>query len=188
MRRPTTAVLAILLFGLAAATAGAQDAGRYPVEDLGLLDPTDIDVDINLEGASLQIAAGALQDQDPKLLELVSGLSRVRLQVGSIDHLDPSAVLDRIATAKQQLEARGWIRIIQVEEGNERTYVYSMDSPEGRIAGLTALVADGDEEGVVVNIAGDIDPVLLGSVMARMGDLDLSAIMEAGGVEPEPTP
>ena len=188
MRSLSTTSLAILIVCVAAVPAAAQSAGHYPVEQLGILDSSKLDVDINLEGSSLQIAAGAMQDQDPRLLELVSGLTRVRVQVGSVEHLDPTTVLERLADARRQLETEGWVRIIQVEEDSERVYVFSRDSAAGRIAGLTALVSGGGQEAVVVNIAGDIDPVLLGSVMARMGDMDLSAIMSAGGGNDETTP
>ncbi len=55
----------------------------------------------------------------------------------------------------------------------ERIYVYSVDGADGRIAGLTALVSDGGDEAVVANLAGSIDPVLFGSVIGRLGEMDL---------------
>jgi hypothetical protein len=179
MRFSRFVVSAVLLTVFAASPVAAQGTGAYPVEELGLLDPDNLEVDINLEGTAIQIAVGAMQDQDPRLVDLVSGLTRVRVQVGRAAKLDPSLAIQRINDAKAQLEAKGWNRMVQVEEGSESIYIYSMDSGGGRIAGITALVQEGAEEAVVVNIAGDLDPILLGSMLANMGEMDLSGFMLA---------
>lgn len=169
----------VLIGGLIAIPAEAQGLGYFPVEELGVLNPGSLEVDVNLEGSTLQIAAGALQDQDPRIKDLVSGLTRVRVQVGSAEGLDPAMVADRIAGAGDRLESQGWTRIISVEDGDEHVYVYSIDGGDGNIAGLTALVSDGGEEVVVANIAGSIDPVLLGSAMSHMHTLDISQFIPA---------
>jgi len=174
---------AILLCCFATIPVEAQGLGYYPVEELGILDPGNLEVDINLEGSTLQIAAGAMQDQDPRIKELVTGLSRVRVQVGHAEGLDPAMVADRIAGAADQLESQGWTRIISVEDGSEKVYVYSIDGSDGTIAGLTALVSDGGEEVVVANIAGNIDPVLLGSAISNMHNMDLSQFIPADSDE-----
>jgi len=173
-------VSVFLLALCAAAPSAAQGIGVYPVEELGLLESDNLEVDINLEGTAIQIAIGAMQDQDPRLIDLVSGLTRVRVQVGEASKLDPGVFIDRINDAKAQLEAKGWIRMIQVEEDTERIYLYSIDSGNGMIAGITALVHEGTEEVVVVNIAGEIDPILLGSMLAGMGEMDFSGFMPPG--------
>jgi hypothetical protein len=175
-----TCVAATLLI-LVAVGASAQGLGFYPVEELGILDPDNLDVDVNLEGSALLIAAGAMEEQDPRLKELVSSLTRVRVQVGSVDTMDPMVVADRIAGAVDQLEAKGWTRVVQVEDGAERVYIYSIDGGDGTIAGLTALVNDGGDEAVVANIAGAIDPVLLGSMMTRLGDIDFDQFIPDDG-------
>jgi hypothetical protein len=173
--------LVTVMISLATVGAAAQGLGFYPVEELGILDKGDLDVDVNLEGSTLLIAAGAMEDQDPRLKELVSSLTRVRVQVGSVEGADPAIVADRIAGAVAQLEAQGWTRVVQVEDGTERVYVYSMDGGDGTIAGITALVNDGGHEAVVANIAGSIDPVLLGSMMTRLGDIDFDQFMPDDG-------
>lgn len=121
--------------------------------------------------------AGAMQDQDPRLRDLVSNLSRVRVQIGTAEGIAPELIADRIAEAVTQLESRGWVRIISVENGDEMVYVHSIDGGDGTIAGLTALVSDGGDEVVVANLAGSIDPILLGSVMSKVGELDFDELM-----------
>ncbi len=169
----TRLCLALLVLAVAVIPAAAQDArGFYPVENLGILDPATLEVDVNLEGSTLKIAAGAMQDQDPRLLKLVSNLTRVRVQVGSIEGMDQRIVAGRIAEAVAQLEAGGWVSIVRVVSKGEQIHVFSIDGSDGDIAGLTALVNDGGEEAVVANLTGRIDPVLLGSVISRLGEVD----------------
>lgn len=165
--------LALFLLAIAAHPAAAQGSlGVYPVEDLGILDPSNLEVDINLEGSTLKIAAGAMKDQDPRLQELVSNLTRVRVQVGSIETMDQRIVADQISAAVAQLEAQGWVPVIRVVTEDEQIYVFSIDGSGGNIAGLTALINDGEEEAVVANLAGVIDPVLLGSMISHLGEID----------------
>jgi len=171
--------IAIALCTVAAMPLFAQTPGVYAVEDLGLVDPNALEVDVNLEGTTLQIAAGAMQDQDPRLVELVTNLSRVRVMVGKASDLIPAEAKERIDGAVAQLESRGWSRIMRIADGNELVNIYSLDGGDGNIAGLTAFVSGEGDEAVVVNIAGSIDPVLLGSVLGRLGQLDLDELMSA---------
>jgi hypothetical protein len=167
--------LALVLLTIAAIPVSAENAvGVYPVEDLGILDPARLEVDVNLEGSALKIAVGAMQDQDPRLFKLVSNLTRVRVQAGSVDGMDRQVVADRISAAVAQLEARGWVSVVRVVSASEQIYLFSIDGSDGNLAGLTALVNDGGDEAVVANLAGSIDPVLLGSVMSHLGEMDLS--------------
>ncbi len=175
MRHTNRLFLVLLLLGTAVTPIAAQGGiGYYPVEELGILEPENLEVDVNLHGSTLLIAAGAMEDQDPRLKELVSNLTRVRVQVGSVEGLDPQVVADRIGSAVAQLEAQGWVRVVSVESESERIYIYSIDGSDGNIAGLTAMVSDGGEEAVVANLAGSIDPVLLGNMISRLGEMDLS--------------
>lgn len=174
--------LAFALIGLAVSPAASQTAlGVYPVEDLGILDPSTLEADINLEGSSLKIAVGAMQDQDPGLQELVSNLTRVRVQVGSTEGLDRQVIADRIGSAVAQLEAQGWRPMLRVLSESEQIYAFSIDGSDGNIAGLTILVNDGEGGGVVANLAGSIDPVLLGSMISRFGDMDLDSFLGGTG-------
>ena len=66
----STILIAVLLLALAVGPALARERGYYPVEDLGIIDPGNLEVDVNLEQSTLLIAVGAMQEQDPKLMEL----------------------------------------------------------------------------------------------------------------------
>jgi len=180
MRRPAGFVVSLVLMAVFAAPAAGQSRlGVFAVEDLGIVDPDHLEIDIDLEGTTLQIAAGAMEDQDPRLMELVSNLTRVRVQAGNVEAADRRIVADRVVAAAAELQRTGWRQLIRVENADESIFIFSVDGPDGTIAGLTALVSDGGKEAVVANLAGSIDPVLLGSVMGRLGDMDFDQIITA---------
>ena len=62
--------------------------------------------------------------------------------------------------------------MVRVVSEGEQIYLFSIDGSDGNIAGLTALVNDGGEEAVVANLAGSIDPVLLGSMLSHLGEMN----------------
>jgi len=180
MSRTSRLCLCLVLFtGLATTAVGQDDLGVFAVEDLGILDPEHLEVDVNLEGTTLQIAAGAMEDQDPRLMELVSNLTRVRVQAGDVGALDRQTIDDRVTEAAAELQRTGWRQLIRVENADEKIFIFSIDGPDGRIAGLTALVSDGGREAVAANLAGSIDPVLLGSVLGRLGEMDFDQLVTA---------
>ncbi len=171
-------VCLIALSGLAAAQAGTAHPGYFAIEDMGVLAKDDLVVDVNLEGAMLQVAAGAMEEESSDLAEMVSQLERVRVQVGEPDGADAAAVTASFNAAVSRLETSGWKRILSVEEEDEQVYIFAREI-EGAIAGLTVLVNDSGEEIVVVNIVGNIDPRVLGRLIANMDKMpDLEQCMK----------
>jgi len=170
-------VCLIALSGLAAAQAGATHPGYFPIEEMGVLAKEDLEVDVNLEGAMLEVAAGAMEQQSSGFAEMVSQLERVRLQVGAPEGADAAAVTASFNAAVSRLETSGWKRILSVEEDDEQVYIFAREI-QGAIAGLTVLVNDSAEEIVVVNIVGNIDPRLLGRLIANMDEMpDLEGLL-----------
>ena len=173
----------IALSGLAAAQTGATHPGYFPIEELGMFAEGDLEVDVDLQGALLQVAAGVLEGEDEgddaNLAKLVSNLERVRVQVGSPSGAEKSAITRSFQDAIARLESAGWKRILSVEEDDEQVYLHALES-DGNILGLTVLVNDGAEEIVAVNIVGVIDPRTLGRLIASMDEMpDLEGLMEA---------
>lgn len=171
-------VLALVLAGPAAAQAGVDHPGYYPIEEIGIFGGGKLEVDIDVSGAMLQVAAGAMEEQDESLADLVSNLERVRVQVGTPKTKDAAAIGASIGDAGARLISSGWNKILAVEEDDEQVYLYSLEH-SGNIAGLTVLVNDGGEEVVLVNIAGSIDPRTLGRLISNIEDFDLEELMGA---------
>lgn len=186
--RKTDAIAIVVVMVLAAAgTSGAQvntnHPGYYPIENMGVLAKGDLEVDIDLSGAMLQVAAGAIQaenGQDEDLAQLVAGLERIRVQVGEPQGADASTIAHSFERAISTMEGSGWNRILRVVDEGEQVFLFARENA-GRISGLTALINDDDEEIVLVNLVGDIDPVVLGKVIAKADRLpDLERFMEVG--------
>jgi len=169
--------IGVLLVALAgSAAAQASSPGYYPIEDMGIFADGDLEVDVDLGGAMMQVAAGAMEEQDESFAEMVASLERVRVQVGKPGAVDPAGVTRKIADSKTKLESAGWHKIISVEEKTEQVYFYAFERND-RIMGLTGFVNDAGDEVVVINIVGDIDPRTLGRILANMGDFDLEQVM-----------
>lgn len=169
-------VILVALIGFGGAQASAQ-SGYYPIEEMGIFAEGDLEVDVDLSGAMLRVAAGAMENQDERLAELVASLERVRVQVGNPSGVDAETVAQTMAAAQATLKGAGWQKILSVEENNEQVYLYALESA-GNISGLTIFVNEEGEEVVIVNIVGDINPETLGRLIANMDDFDLDEIME----------
>lgn len=187
MRRILVLLVVVLWAGNGAVRAQdrAGHPGNYPIEAMGLLAADEIEYDIDLEGALLQAAAGAMQEEgeDSDIAHLVAGLERVRLLVGSPRSADPAAVSAAFERAAATMEGDGWKRILSVLDEGERVLLLSREDA-GRIAGLTLLVSDGGDELVLVNLVGAIDPLLLGRVIAKADRLpQLESYLGGGQAE-----
>ena len=169
-------VMLAVFAGFGGAQASAQ-SGYYPIEEMGIFADGDLEVDVDLSGAMLRVAAGAMEDQDAGIAELVANLERVRVQVGAPSGVDAATVAQTMAAAQATLQGAGWQKILSVEENDEQVYLYALESA-GNISGLTVFVNEGGEEVVIVNIVGDINPETLGRLIANMDDFDLDEIME----------
>ncbi|TFG39943.1 MAG: DUF4252 domain-containing protein [Candidatus Aminicenantes bacterium] len=176
-------VVVLVAAGTAAAQAGTSHPGYYPIENMGVLAKGDLEVDIDLTGAMLQVAAGAMQSEngeDEDLAKLVAGLERIRVQVGAPQGADATTIAHSFDSAISTMEGAGWSRILRVVDEGEQVYLFARENA-GRIAGLTALINDENEEIVLVNLVGDIDPVVLGKVIAKADRLpDLEQFMAGG--------
>ena len=171
-------VVLVACAGWVAAQTGSAHPGYYPIEEMGIFGEGELEVNVDLSGAMLQVAAGAMENQDESLVELFSKLERVRVQVGSPKKIEASSVGAIISDARARLESAGWSKILSVEEESEQVYLYSLEQG-GNIAGLMVLVNDEGDEVVLVNIAGNIDPRTLGRLLSSIEDFDLEELMAA---------
>lgn len=175
MRSKMTWILGVTLVfvtGTVAAQSTTDHPGYFPVEEMGILDGGNLKVDVDLQGAMLQLVSAAMKEEedDAGLADMVSNLERVRVQVGSIDSVDVATVASRIDDAVSRLTASGWDQILKVVEEGEQVYLFAREDA-GSIVGLTVLVNDGGEEAVVVNIVGTIDPSTLGRMLSDIGEI-----------------
>lgn len=144
--------------------------GYFPLEEIGLFQADKLEADVDLSGATLQMVAGAAEENDPHLAELVSQLERIRVRVGPIAAADQAGATAEFDRAIAMLEGAGWTAILSVNAEETLIRVYTKEQGD-EIVGMTVLVNDDNEDAVLVNIVGRLDPRLIGRMIARMDDL-----------------
>lgn len=169
--RTSWIVLSLTLVALAgSAQTVDQLPGYFALEELDVFAPDEVEVDVDLRDSMIKAAAsGAAQDE--KFGELLNGIRRVRVKVGTVQDADPTAIRATIDAAAARLEEAGWYRMVTVRDDEDTVYVLAIEG-DGVIHGLTAMVFDEDGEVVLVNIAGTMDPEAVGRVISNMDDLD----------------
>ena len=153
-------VLGLLLAGCGL-TAPRGNEGFADLDSLGLAD-TDRVMTISIGPALLRFAARHVDD-DPETRELLRSLDGVRIRIYEIER-NPDRVAARIDDMSRKLASDGWERVMLVNQEREQAHMLvKLDGD--RICGMTVLVSDGDEEAVVINLMGDIQPQQFAGVM-----------------------
>lgn len=168
------AVAAALLVGgpLVADSQLESEPGYVPLEHMGILEPGDVTVEVNLRGAILEMVAAFAGEADPEFSDLVKGLKAVTVRTGEIDLSDSGEVQARIAKGIAWLDGNGWLPIVKVKEDEEQIYVYTRETG-GLIVGIAVIAFEGTEA-TAVNLVGSIDPAQVGR-LARGLDIDVLA-------------
>ena len=127
-------------------------------------------VEVRLNGFFLRLAAKFAQHEDPAAAELLEGLSSVRVNVFGLDEDNRAAAVERVGNVRQQLEDKGWEKIVTVRGKHEEDVaVFVKHRGEEMIEGLVVTVIDGrKQEAVFVNIVGNIKPDQLTSLAKHL--------------------
>ena len=112
------------------------------------------------------VTAAAGASGDPRAAEMLAGIEGVRVRVyEQVD--DADAVRAFVDDRSSDLADEGWQSAISVQDGENRVRMF-MRFDEDRVSGMTVMVLD-DSEAVFINIAGVIDPVVLGTLTRQIG-------------------
>ena len=161
-------VLTLIAFALSSCgiTASRSNEGFANLDSPGISD-TDRTMSLSLGKTTLRFAARFLDDE-PETQVLLRSLDGVRIRIyevnGNTNRIAQN--FDRMGT---KLSNDGWQPVMLVREEGELVQMYSKSSSRG-MHGLTIVSAD-DEEVVVVNVMGDIQPEHFGDVMVAL-DVD----------------
>jgi hypothetical protein len=128
-------------------------------------------VNVQLDGALLQLASRFLSEKDPdeaNVKRMVSGLKGIYVKSFEFDARDQykDSDVDEIRT---QLHAPGWSRIVSAKSkrNGDNSEVY-IKTDAGQISGLTIIVTD-PRELTIVNIIGSIRPEDIRDLGGHMG-------------------
>ncbi len=149
--------------------------GYFPLEELDILDPEKLTLEVNLHAPMLKLVAAATRKADPDLSQLVEGLAAIRVRIAPIDQLDREELSSSIDRAGRWLRDRGWQTIVRAEGGGEEVNIY-LRQLDDEIVGLAILAFEGGSEATVINVAGPIDLEKLGGLAQK---LDIPYLGEA---------
>jgi hypothetical protein len=122
---------------------------------------TSASLQVDVHGPILDRVARSTAESDADFSRLVDGLEAIQVRGFPMQGTDSDEVRRRLETFAQELEARGWQRVVYVRDGNEVARIFLRPDPERsdeRVAGLTVLAVDPADEAVVVNIVGPMAP------------------------------
>jgi hypothetical protein len=145
----------------AAAEPRIEDLPGYlPFAELAILPHQDLKVEINLEGALLDMI-GAASGDDPEMAKLMSGLKSIRVQVANLKDGNAAPIHARLEQTAAWLDQHGWKTIVRSHDKEEEDFIYVRESG-GAIVGLTVLTFQPGDEAAVINIVGRLDPAQIG--------------------------
>ncbi len=156
-----TAALAIVLTGqVVAADAGHFDFGKLEGPAKGEF------VEVNVGKGLLKLAGFVIRRENPEAADLISGISRVRVNVVGLDDTNRGATTERVATVRAKLVREGWEQIVSARGKRDEDVAVFMKQRDGDvIEGFVVTVIDGrKKEAVFVNVVGHIKPEHLAAV------------------------
>jgi hypothetical protein len=166
MRVAASAAVLVLTLSACGFTAPRSNDGYANLDSPGMAD-TDRTMSLSLGPTMLHFAARFLDD-DPETQILLRSLDGVRIRIYEV-HGDSGRVTENFEHMGNKLDKDGWEPVMLVREEDELVQMYAKASDTG-IQGLTIVSAD-DEEVVIVNVMGDIDPRYYRDVMVAL-DVD----------------
>ena len=158
-----TLVLVALTLSSCGITAPRSNDGYANLDSPGMSD-TDRTMSLSLGQLPIRLAARFLDD-DPETQALLRSLDGVRIRIYEVNG-DSERIAQRFGHMGDKLQNDGWSPVMLVREEGELVQMFAKSSSKG-IQGLTIVSAD-DEEVVVVNVMGDIDPRHYSDVMVAL--------------------
>jgi hypothetical protein len=157
------AALALMLSGCGL-MAPRGNEGYADLDSLGVFD-TDRRIALSLGPVIIHFAARFIDD-DPETKEMLRSIDGVRVRIYEIDG-DGLRVAARMQDMSDALRADGWEPVALMREEREQTHMLVKTS-RGEIRGLTVLTSDGEEEAVVVNLMGNLEPRFFSDAMVAL--------------------
>ena len=171
-----------LSLGLCADSAqpGSVDFGKFTESASGAEF-----VEVNVNGSMIAMAARLAQKDQPEIADLLHGLKGVRVNVFGLDDQNRADVEKRVKDLRAELDAKGWQRVVAVQQKHEDIGVYMKTQGEESVQGLVVTILDGHRQAVLINIVGDIRPEKVALIGERFNIEPLKKLKGMGKCEPK---
>ncbi|MDO8541428.1 MAG: DUF4252 domain-containing protein [Opitutaceae bacterium] len=148
-----------------AATVSAVEPGYVDFEKLVAPEKGQY-VEITLGPGLLKLASVIARCKDAETAGLISGVSRVRVNVARLDERNRSSNTERINALREKLVQQGWEPIAKVRGDKDEDVAVFVKQRDGEvIEGVVVTVVDGRKhEAVFINVVGSIRPEQLAAV------------------------
>ena len=156
-------ILATFILSSCGITAPRSNEGYANLDSPGMSE-TNRTMSLSLGPTVLRFAA-RFMDDEPETQALLRSLDGVRIRIYEV-HGDTALIARNFEHMGSKLNNDGWQPVMLVREEGELVQMYAKPSSNG-MQGLTIVSAD-DEEVVVVNVMGDIDPTYYKDVMVAL--------------------
>ena len=156
-------ILMVLMLSSCGITAPRSNDGFANLDSPGMSD-TDRTMTISLGPTMLWFAA-RFMDDEPETQALLRSLDGVRIRIYEVNG-DSERIARNFEHMGSKLVKDGWDSVMLIREEGELVQMYAKASNTG-IKGLTIVSAD-DEEVVVINVMGDINPAHYSDVMVAL--------------------
>jgi hypothetical protein len=134
-------------------------------------------VEISLKAPLLNMVTNLVRSEDAEAAEFISKLFRVTVNVFESDAINVAAIAESMNTISQDLDSKGWDRVVRVRDQEEHVDIYFRFSDDAdRIQGIAIMVAEPGDT-VLVNIVGDISVDDISALGERF-DIDELANLE----------
>lgn len=115
-------------------------------------------VEVNLPASLISLAAKLVEKDEPDVAHLLAGLKLVHVNVIGLNDGNRADLQKRAQKLRKDLSGKGWERIVAAQQKDKDVGIYLKISDKSEVQGLAAVVTDGDEHAVFVNVVGDIKP------------------------------
>jgi len=124
-------------------------------------------VEINVSKALINMATKLVEKDEPEIAGLLKNLISVRVNVVGLDSKNRSELEQRARKIRQDLEKKGWEKVVSVQKQKEDVSVFVKTSEGETVQGLAIVVIEAEKQAVFVNVVGDIKPEQLAVVGER---------------------
>jgi hypothetical protein len=125
-------------------------------------------VEINVSKALINMATKLVAKEEPEIADLLKNLISVRVNVIGLDAQNRSEMEQRALKVRQDLEKKGWEKVVTAQTQKEDVNVFVKTSGGETVQGLAIVVIEAGKQAVFVNVVGDIKPEQLAVVGERL--------------------
>ncbi len=173
MRALSLSVLVALAVPLAATAQPMTGA------DVDALFQSEPQVEVNLQGSLLRLAAEAARAEEPEAALMLDGLRKITVRIYPTPPDQRGFAIDRLTDIGRQFESQGWFTLVRVRslpddpDNDEDVWVFVRDDGDS-FDGMAVLAFEPeDQTSIFVLIDGTVDPTQVAELSRRFARVDI---------------